>query len=243
MKRVITGVATLVGLVLVICSVMGFVLLGTHGTWHSELQVPAGRSAIVVEPALASVIGPTVSVQASTESPGVPLFIGRARPDDTAALVDTSDRLLVTGLDGARRLSTRAVSGSEALPAPDGIDVWHSRVVGDGSARLVYRAAPGGQSAVVARADGKPLPAVSLRLTWSDRTWYWVPLLALVLGLALLYLIRRWNRPPAVRAAGLSSVRRRARSMRPHRPADRPDRRGRSGHTGRRRAPTRSGRG
>ncbi|KQX69651.1 hypothetical protein [Angustibacter sp. Root456] len=242
MKRAITGVATLVGLVLVICSVMGFVLLGSHGTWHSELQVPAGRSAIVIEPALASVIGPTVSVQARTSSPGAPIFIGRARPDDTAALVDTTNRLVVTGLDGARRLTTRSASGSEGLPPLDQVDVWHSRVQGDGAATLVYRAAPGAESAVIARADGAPMPAVSVRLAWSDRTWFWVPVLMLVLGLGLLYLVRRWNRPPAVRAAGLSSVRRRARSMRPHRggAADRPSR---SGHVGRRRAASRARRG
>ena len=241
MKRAVTGAATLVGLVLVICAVMGLVLLGTHGTWHSELHVPAGRSAVVVEPALASVMGPTVSVQASTDGPAVPVFIGRARPDDTEALVASSDRLLVIGLDGARRLSTRPASGSEPLPAPDGVDVWHSRVVGNGAATLTYRAAPGAQSAVIARADGQPLPALSLRLTWSDRTWYWVPLLLLVVGLGLLYGVRRWTRPAAVRAAGLSSVRRRARAMRPHRPgaAERP---GRSGHVGRRRAPAGSGR-
>lgn len=242
MKRAITGAATLVGLVLVICAVMGFVLLGTHGTWHSELQVPAGRSAVVVEPSLASVIGPTISVQARTGDPAVPLFVGRARPDDTAALVGSTDRLVVTGLDGARQLSTREASGSEGLPALDQVDVWHSRVVDDGSATLVYRAAPGAQSAVIARADGAPLPAVSLRLTWSDRTWFWVPSLALVVGLALLYAVRRWNRPPAVRAAGLSPARRRGRGLRPHRPAvvDRPSR---SGHVGRRRATSRSRRG
>ncbi len=242
MKRAVTGAATLVGLVLVICSVMGFVLLGAHGTWHSELQVPAGRSAVVIEPSLASVIGPTVSVQARTAGPATSIFIGRARPDDTAALVGTTNRMLVTGLDGARRLSTRSASGSEGLPAPDTLDVWHSRVLGDGGATLVYRAAPGAESAVIASADGAPLPALSLRLAWSDRTWFWVPLLLLVAGLAVLYLVRRWNRPPAVRAAGLSSVRRRARSMGPRRAgaADRPSR---SGHVGRRRATTRAGRG
>jgi hypothetical protein len=242
MKRAITGAATLVGLVLVICAVMGFVLLGAHGTWHSELQVPAGQSAVVVEPSLASVIGPTISVQARTGSQAVPVFIGRARPDDAAALAGDTNRLVVTGLDGARQLSTRVAEGSEGMPAPDQVDVWHSRVVGDGSATLVYRASPGAQSAVIARADGAPLPALSLRLTWSDRTWFWVPSLALVAGLATLYLVRRWNRPPAVRAAGLSPARRRGRTLRPHRPgvADRPSR---SGHVGRRRATTRSGRG
>ncbi len=241
MKRAVMGAGTLVGLVLVICAVMGLVLLGTHGTWHSELQVPAGRTAIVIEPALASVMGPTVSVHARTSDPDVALFIGRARPDDTEALVGSTDRLLVTGLDGARLLRTSDADGTEPLPAPDGVDVWHSRVLAQGDARLSYRASAGAQSAVVARADGQPLPEVSLTVSWSDRTWYWVPLLLLAIGLVLLYAVRRWNRPAAVRAAGLSAVRRRARAVRPRRPggADRP---GRSGHVGRRRATSRSGR-
>lgn len=242
MKRAVTGVATLVGLVLVLCAVMGFVLLGPNGTWHSELQVPAGRSAVVVEPALASVIGPRVSVQVRAADGSVPLFVGRARPDDTAALVGTTNRLVVTGLDGARRLSARSAAGSEGLPPPDQVDIWHSRATGQGSATLDYRAAVGAESVVVARSDGAPLPAISLRLGWSDRIWYWVPLLLLVVGLVLLYLVRRWNRPAAVRAAGRSSVRRRARGGRLRRPgaAARP---GRSGHVGRRRATTQAGRG
>src|SRR4051794_944877 len=105
MKRAASGVATLVGLVLVICAVMGAVLLGPHGTWHSELRVPAGRSAVVLDPALVSVLGPRISVEARAQGDGasaVPLFAGRARPDDTAELVASTDRLDVDGLDGAR---------------------------------------------------------------------------------------------------------------------------------------------
>lgn len=237
MKRAVTGVATLVGLVLVICAVMGSVLLGPHGTWHSELHVKAGQDAIVVEPALASVIGPSVSVQAHAIDSDAPLFIGRARPDDTEALVSSSDRLLVSGFDGVRLLRAVPVRGSAPFPAPDSVDVWHSRVVGEGEARLSYRAVPGAESVVVSRADGQPLPEVLLTVSWSDRTWFWVPILLLLTGLALLYAVRRWNRPAALRAAGLSSVRRRARAMRPRRPggAGRPSR---SGHVGRRRATT-----
>jgi len=62
MKRAVTGVVIFVGLVLVICVVMGFVLLGGHGIWYSEVCVFVGGSAIVVESALVSVIGFMVSV-------------------------------------------------------------------------------------------------------------------------------------------------------------------------------------
>src|SRR4051794_28213254 len=124
MKRAIAGVLTLVGLVLVICSVMGVILLGVNGTWHSELKVPAGRTAVVVDPALAAVIGPRITVAAEVDrdaDAGVPLFVGRARPDDTNALLETSDRLVVSGLDGARALSARRLHGSDPLPTPDSV--------------------------------------------------------------------------------------------------------------------------
>lgn len=241
MKRAVTGVGSLVGLVLVICAVMGAVLLGTQGTWHSELHVPAGRTAIVVEPALASVIGPTISVHARTADPNVPLFIGRARPDDAAALVQTTDRLRVTGLSGARLLATDDAPGSGTLPALDGVDVWHSRTVRDGDARLSYRAERGAQSAVIARADGRPLPAVALTLSWTNRTWYWIPLLLLVAGLGLIAGLRRWNRPATARSRTWSVGR--GGSLARARRIGRPARPGKTAHVGRRRAASGSRRG
>jgi hypothetical protein len=232
MKRAATRLGTLVGLVLVICSVMGFLLLGTQGTWHSELRVPAGRTAVVIEPALASVMGPSISVHAQADS-DVPLFIGRARPDDTDALLESSDRLVVTGLDGARRLHTSRAQGSDPLPAPASVDIWHRSTTGEGQTRLSYHAARGAQSAVVARADGAPLPALSVTVSWSNRTWYWIPLVLLLAGLGLILWLRRWSRPPTRVGAAAAAARRRRSAA-----ARRPARRGAGGHVGRRRATT-----
>ncbi|WP_460461461.1 PH domain-containing protein, partial [Angustibacter peucedani] len=212
MKRAATGVMTLVGLVLVICAVMGAVLLGPHGTWHTELHVPAGRSAVVVSPSLASVIGPRISLEASADGDaGVPLFAGRARPDDADALVDTADRLVVDGLDGARELSTSRRSGTDPVPAPADLDVWGSSATGTGDLRLTYRAPLGAQTVVLARTDGRPLPAMTLRLAWSDRTWLWLPAVLAVVGLALVLLARRVRRPAS--ASGLSAAARRRRRL------------------------------
>lgn len=207
MKRAVAGAATLLGLVLVLCAVMIAVLLGWRGTWHVELDVPAGRTAVVLRPSVASVIGPATSVQASTTD-STSLFVGRARPDDTAALVGTVDRLDVEGLAGARQLSTSSRSGSGTLPAPSGLDVWGSSATGSGTVRLSYRATPGAQAVVVASADGQPLPALTLRVGWSDRTWLWGPVLLALLGFALLALARRWRPRPAGRAMSPAARRR-----------------------------------
>lgn len=250
LKRAVTGAATLVGLVLVISAVMGAMLLGVRGTWHTELEVPAGRSAVVLPPSLASVIGPQVQVEANGPA-GVALFAGRARPDDAAALVGSVDRLEIDGLDGARRLAASARAGAQVMPAPAGLDVWSARATGTGAVRLTYRATPGAQTVVVARADGQPLPAMQLRVGWSDRTWLLVPAVLLLLGLTMVWLARRWCAPSSAgraRSAGSRGRQGVSRSTPPIAGAPRPPRaRPSSGsapskHVGRRRAPSRSGR-
>ncbi|WP_426561672.1 hypothetical protein ACPPVT_15215 [Angustibacter sp. McL0619] len=198
MKRAITGALTLVGLVLVILAVMGVVLLGSKGTWRSAVSVPAGRSAVVVDPALAAVMGPRISVRADVADPAddnVQLFIGRARPDDTRSLLESTDRFLVTGMDGARGLATSHLNGNDLLPAPGSVDIWQSSAAAAGSAALSYQARPGAETVVITRADGKPLPALTLRLGWSRVLWYWVPTLLLLAGLGAIVLAMRMRAP------------------------------------------------
>ncbi len=234
MKRAATGAATFVGLVLVICAVMGFITLGAHGTWRSDLQVPAGRSAVVIEPALASVMGPRITVRASaSDDAQLPLFAGRARPDDASALVEGSDRLVVQGLDGGRDLRTTSGSGSDPMPAPDAVDVWDTSAVAPGSVQLSYRATRGAQSVVIARADGQPMPALSLRISWAKALWYWVPAVLLLAGLALIALGRWANRPRTAVRSTSASARRRRRPVAPGRPSAAGTK-----HVGKRRATT-----
>jgi len=66
------------------------------------------------------------------------LFIGWACFDDTEVFVVSSDRVFVIGLDGVRCFMMIRVIGSESLLVSDGVDVWYSRVVGEGSVWLVY---------------------------------------------------------------------------------------------------------
>jgi hypothetical protein len=243
MKRAITGALTLVGLVLVICAVMGVIVLGSHGTWHSEVTVPAGRTAVVIDPALASVIGPRISVRAEVDSPadeGVQLFVGRARPDDTKALLESTDRFVVSGMDGARGLATQHLHGNDPLPVPDSVDVWQARATAAGSAGLTYRASPGAESVVIARADGTPMPALTLRLGWTRVLWYWVPAALLLAGLgaiALALRVRAPSRPPRrIPAAAAAHPKPRATSGSTSRTG------GKQQHVGRRRATPANGR-
>ena len=172
MKRAITGAITLVGLVLVICSVMGVVLLGSNGTWHSELKVPAGRTAVVVEPALASVLGPRITVRAEADEPGRPAACrcssgGPGRTTPSALLEIVGPLLVGPGWTARARLST-GTARQRPLAGPG--HRGRLAVPGDrrrAPSRSTYRARPGAESVVIARADGKPLPALTLRLGWT----------------------------------------------------------------------------
>ncbi len=257
MRRAVTAFGTLCGLVLVILAVFGATLLGTNGTWHATARVPAGASAVVIDPELASVLGPRVSVQAQARAVAgvpVPLFVGRSRPDDAIAFVGVARHLRVTGLDGARRLDTRPVAGGPTMPRVASADIWHSRVTGSGVVEQVVVARPGAESVLIARSDGQPLPQLDVRLGWTNRWWYWIPALLLVSGLALLAVCREPGRralpsgadPPGsdVRSARASDVRRRSAVPQPEPPplVDPPDpadgapTRRRGGAPGRRRA-------
>jgi hypothetical protein len=213
MRRAVMAFGTLCGLVLVILAGFGAVLLGADGTWHASARVPAGASAVVVDPQLASVLGPQVSVRVSAHEVAgapVPLFVGRSRPDDALAFVGVARHLRITGLDGARRLDTRPVAGGPTMPRVGSADIWHSRVVGAGKVEQSVVVRPGAESVLIARPDGQPLPQVDVRLGWTNRWWYWIPALLLVSGLALLAVCRvpgRWRSPAGVADARSGAVR------------------------------------
>jgi hypothetical protein len=201
MKRAASAVLTVAGLTLVLVGVMAGVLLGPSGEWRAEGRVAEGARAVVVQPALAAVLGPRVGVRAATADPQVPLFVGRTSTADARALVAGTASAEVVGLDGSRRLDVRTSSGSAALPAPGGVDVWQQATEGTGTVGLAWTPSPGGQSFVVTRADGAPLPAVDLTLSWRDTDWRLLPLVPLTLGAVLLVAARLLRPVPSRRTA------------------------------------------
>ena len=202
MKRAATAVLTVVGLTLVLVAVMVGVLLGPRGEWRAEGRVAGGARAVVVQPALAAVLGPRVSVSVETVDPNERLFVGRTSAADARALVTGTASAEVVGLEGSRRLDVRTSSGAGTVPAPAGVDVWQQSSEGTGSAGLAWTPSPGAQSFVVARADGGPLPAVDVTLSWRDAGWRVLPVVPWALGLVLLLAAWLLRRLPPRRAEG-----------------------------------------
>ncbi len=208
MRRVILKLATLLGLVLVLVAALGFALLGAQGTWATRTTIPAGMAGVVIDSGLASISGPKIKISVKTpekSAAGRQLFIGRARPADLTALVGKAQYLGVTGLSGARKLTTKKTTGSPTLPAPAVADIWSSRATGVGSVSLT--GAPGTQESAVliAAPDGAALPELDLVLSWANPRWLWIPSLLLLFGTAILVLTSSFLRN-LVNRAGLAAA-------------------------------------
>lgn len=183
-----TGVLlTVAGLTLVLVGVMLGVLLGSDGEWSAQTRVPAGRSAVVVGPALASVLGPSVTVSAHADG-GVPLFLGRARVDDAMAFVKGTSHAFTRSLLDGHTLRQQAAEGQTPLVDPGSVDIWQQESVAGRS--LAWTPTPGAQAVVISTATGTPLPAVDLAVSWRDGSWRAIPALAVLVGSALLALAR-----------------------------------------------------
>ena len=189
LKRAIGALLIVVGLTLLLVGVMLGVLLGPDAEWSATSTVPAGRSALVVESSLASVLGPRVTVTARP-SESSQLFIGRAGSDDARAYVDGTSHIVAASIDADRKLLVRAVEGTATLVGPQGVDVWQQQSSGPGPRSLAWQPTPGAESIVVAGADGRALPAVDLTVAWRDGSWRWWPLLLVVVGGGLLMAAR-----------------------------------------------------
>ncbi len=209
MRDIALKLGTLAGLVLVLVAALGFGLLGAKGTWTTQATIPAGTTAIIIDPDLASVRGPEISISAKVLRPKAgqaQLFVGRARPDDVSALVAKSSYLRVTGLKGARKLSTNNVAGEATMTAAPVADIWSLRALGAATVDLKTTAAPGAQTVLIATADGTALPELQVNISWINPAWLWIPGLLLLLGSVLLVvslpLLRRLATPATLVAVG-----------------------------------------
>lgn len=173
---------TVAGLTLVLIGLLLALLLGADGAWSARAVVPAGRAAVVLDPALVSVLGARVQVSA-TAADGARLFVGRARSDDAQGYTEGTDHARVSGLRADRTLVVTAVDGATGLVAPDAVDVWQQTST-DGS--LAWEPTPGARSVVVARPDGHPLDRLRLTVVWRHGAWTWWPVGCLLLGAGLL---------------------------------------------------------
>lgn len=182
LMRAVGGLLTVVGLTVVLVGVMLMVLLGRDSAWTARTQVPAGGSAVLVEPALASVLGPQVSVTARGDD-GTPMLLGRARADDAAAYVSGTPHTTSRSLTDSRTLRLVRAVGGASLPAPESVDIFEQTST---AGTLTWRPTRGARSVVVTAPGGGPLPAVDLGVTWQDGTWRWWPAGAVGAGAAVL---------------------------------------------------------
>jgi hypothetical protein len=214
MTRAASLLLRVLGLTLVLVGLMGFVLLGADGTWTARTEVPAGRTAVVLEPSVVSVLGTNVTVRinpsvaddqakvATGIAPSAGYFLGRGRADDLTAYAQDPTVTRVVGLTRSRQLEVQEGPGPvppltpagvpsstpnapSAVP-PTAVDLWQQQVSGPGARQLTWRPTPGARSILVAREDGTPLPALGIEVAWTNQTWLWMPTVALVLGLALI---------------------------------------------------------
>jgi hypothetical protein len=209
MTRAASLILRVIGLALVLVAIMGFVLVGVDGTWTARTQVPAGRTAVLLEPSVVSVLGPsvTVRVEPADGTSGADLFLGRGRSDDLTAYAQDANVSRVVGLTRSRELDVRegpgpvatlpqsslptaSTTAAPSAPAargrpPAAVDLWE-QVSGPGAHELSWRPTPGAQSVLVAAEDAAPLPALDVEVAWTDHSWLWIPSVVLVLGIALL---------------------------------------------------------
>jgi hypothetical protein len=204
MTRAASLLLRVLGLTLLLVGLMGFVLLGADGTWTARTELPAGRTAVLLEPSVVRVLGTSVTVRiepsedddhvavAAGDAPPAGDFLGRGRADDVTAFAQGTAVARVVGLTHSRRLEVRDGAGSTSAGVPTGtpsaaaptaVDVWQQQVTGPRARELVWRPTRGAQSVLVAREDGAALPALAVEVAWTDHTWLWMPTLALVLGL------------------------------------------------------------
>lgn len=119
MTRAASLLLRVVGLALVLVAAAGFLLVGDGGAWTARASVPAGRTAVLVEPAVASVLGPLVSIRVEPDGGDeAAYFIGRGRSDDLAAYVQGRDVVRIVGFDGSRRLALQPGPPAPAASAP-----------------------------------------------------------------------------------------------------------------------------
>jgi hypothetical protein len=133
MTRAASLLLRVLGLTLVLVGLMGFVLLGADGTWTARAEIPAGRTAVVLEPSVVSVLGTNVTVRiepavdddqarlATGIAPPAGYFLGRGRADDLTAYAQGPAVTRVVGLTRSRQLQLRDGPGRVPPLTPAGV--------------------------------------------------------------------------------------------------------------------------
>ncbi len=210
MRVLIRVVAVVVGVAGVLASaagVAGAVYVGRDDTVPLvTTRVASAGVAVVTEPRLLGVHGPTLHVTAA-DSGGAArggaggVFVGIAHTDDLTSYLGGQHRTVVTAYGWPRSASTAEVDGGNSVTAPTRLDWWVAQATGEDGADLAWPMTDGHFDLVVMAADGRtPVDLdvrVGLQLDGLFATALGVAGAGLaVVGLAVLAFVLTRRRPP-----------------------------------------------
>jgi hypothetical protein len=119
---------------------------------------------------------------AVTRADGGAVRLLAAPSSDARAVLAKSAVSTVNGVHyGSGTLDIRP-SGAGALPDISAADVWRLSAKGAGSAELLIGQGKGPETAVVTSGDATALKDVTMTLTWTNRSWFFEALAAVVIG-------------------------------------------------------------
>jgi hypothetical protein len=169
-----------VGILLAVVGAWILVRLGPSGEAHFSVTAKAPGAIVISSDVLNSVDVP-VRVRA-TRRDGGRVWLAVAPSTDARAVLAASAVSAVSDVHyPAGTLGLRA-SGAGSMTDISTADVWRLRASGAGSAQLVVDQGRGPETAVVTSGDPTELTAVTMTLTWADRTWFFEALAVAMIG-------------------------------------------------------------
>jgi len=190
-RRLVAGLAALLGLGLAAVGALLAVTLGAEG--RATFTVSAAGPVVLGPSVLNRVDGP-VTVEASSSAG--PVWLGTAVPQDAGDAVGGARHEEVLEVQVPARTLRLATTGDVALADPRPLHVW--RVTAEG--RLLVRQADAPESVVAYPTTPGP---VLLSVTWRQPGWFVESVAVLVTGVVLLAGAGAWwARPGAVGLSG-----------------------------------------
>lgn len=179
-RRVIGAVVAVLGASLAVFGAWTAFRLGPSGEVPFSVTSKA-PGALVVEPDVLNSMDVPVRVTV-TRADGGAVRLVAAPSSDARAVLAKSAVSTVSGVHYRSGTLDLRASGAGALPDISTADVWRFSAKGAGSAELVIGQGKGPETAVVTSGDATALKDVTMTLTWTDRSWFFEALAAVVIG-------------------------------------------------------------
>jgi hypothetical protein len=156
------------------------VKLGPSGEASFTVTSKAPGAVVIAADVLNSVDVP-VRVTATRRDGGA-VWLAVAPTSDARAVLAGSAVSTVDRVHFPAGTMILSASGAGALPDASTADVWRLTARGARSAGLVVDQGWGPEALVVASGDSTALTDVTMTVTWTDRTWFFLALAAVMIG-------------------------------------------------------------